>query len=323
MSTPTRLRRPRTRHTLLLGGSALVLIGLLLTDPAGGISTALLGVSLLSNLWALLLTHISRKGWLDYPEADMQDLFSRARQSSTGSGLALVAIAIILFGLMGLFGRAAHAQGLAPPQQAWAHLPTLQAEIRTHWPSHPMPAYFGGLIDHESACPRASSCWRPTARLRTQREEGAGLGQLTRAWHPSGALRFDALAEMRDRHPALRQLDWASIYQRPDLQLRAVVLKSRDDWRAVPQAADPLQHLAFTDLAYNAGRGRVDRDRRACALKAGCDPGRWWGHVEHTCTASRAPLYGARGVCDISRHHVADVIQVRAPRYASALGGPP
>lgn len=320
-----KLPRPRSRHSLLLGGSALVLAVLIATDPAGGVSTALLGVSLTTNLLALLLTHISRKGLLDYPEADMQDLFRRARQSSTGSGLALVAISIVLYGLMGLFGRAAHAQGLQHPAQALQHLPALQAEIQAHWPSHPMPAYFGGLIDHESACPRPSSCWRPSARLRTQREEGAGLGQLTRAWAPDGSQRFDALAEMRQRHPALRELDWASIYQRPDLQLRAIVLKSRDDWRAIPAAADPEQHLAFTDLAYNAGRGRVDRDRRACALKAGCDPGRWWGHVEHSCTASRAPLYGARGVCEISRHHVADVIRTRAPRYASALrlGGPP
>lgn len=305
--------RLRFRHIFLIGGSTAVAIALLLTDPDGGLVTALLGMSLVSNLAAVLLAHWSRKALHDYPEADARDLFREAKRSSVGSGLALVALAIALNGLLGLFGRAL-AQ-VPPPAEAL--LPVLRAELRQHWPDHPMPAYFGGLIDHESACPRPRSCWQPTARLKSAREEGAGLGQLTRAWRPDGSLRFDALADMRQAHPALRELDWASIYQRPDLQLRAVVLKSRGDWLAMP--AVPAR-LEFTDLAYNAGRGRVAQDRRACGLKPGCDPAQWWGHVEHTCTASRAPLYGTRSACDISRHHVADVLEVRAPRYLTALG---
>lgn len=306
--------RLRFRHVFLIGGTLAVAAVLLLTDPQGGIVTALLGMSLASSLAAVLLAHWSRKALHDYPEADARQLFAKARETSVGAGLALLALAVVLNGLLALFGGAARAQVPAPAQPL---LPVLEAEIRQHWPDHPLPAYFGGLIDHESACPRPRSCWRPTAQLKSPREEGAGLGQLTRAYHPDGRLRFDALAEMRQAHPALRQLDWASIYQRPDLQLRAVVLKSRSDCRALGMPA-----LEFCDLAYNAGRGRVTKDRRACALKPGCDPEQWWGHVEHTCTASRVPIYGTRSACDISRHHVHDVLQVRAPRYAERLGPP-
>ncbi len=304
----------RFRHLFLIGGSTAVAAALLLTDPDGGIVTALLGMSLVSNLMAVLLAHWSRKALHDYPEADARPLFREASRTSVGSGLALIALAIVLNGLLALFGRAVHA---APPPQAETLLPVLRAEIKQHWPNHPQPSYFGGLIEHESCITlKHSRCWRPTSRLLTAREEGAGLGQLTRAWRNDGSLRFDALAEMRQAHPALRELDWASIYQRPDLQLRAVVLKSRDDWHAIPPTAARLE---FTDLAYNAGRGRVDRDRRACGLTPGCDPSQWWGHVEHTCTASRAPIYGSRSACDISRHHVHDVLRVRAPRYLGAL----
>lgn len=304
--------RLRFRHAFLIGGSATAAFILLLTDPQGGIVTGLLGMSLAANLLAVLLAHWSRKALHDYPEADAQRLFAEAGRTSVGSGLALLALAVVLNGLLGLFGRAM----AQVPRQAEPLLPVLRAEIQLHWPDHPAPQYFGGLIEHESACPRVSSCWRPKARLKSQREEGAGLGQITRAWRADGSLRFDALAEMRQAHPALRELDWASIYQRPDLQLRAVVLKSRSDWLAMPSSATRLE---FTDLAYNAGRGRVIQDRRACGLTPGCDPGQWWGHVERTCTASRVPLYGTRSACDISRHHVHDVLQVRAPKYAIHL----
>jgi hypothetical protein len=302
----------RFRHLFLIGGSTASAGALLLTDPDGGIVTALLGMSLVSNLLAVLLAHWSRKALHDYPEADARGLFRMARTSPTGAGLALLALAVVLNGLLGLFGKAM----AAVPDQALPLLPLLQAEQRAHWPDHPMPHYFGGLIDHESACPRPRSCWKPTAQLKSAREEGAGLGQLTRAYHPDGRLRFDALREMREAHPALRELDWASIYQRPDLQLRAVVLKSRGDWLVMPDAP---ARLHFTDLAYNAGRGRVTQDRRACQIKPGCDPHQWAGHVELTCTASRKPIYGTRSACDISRHHVHDVIEVRAPRYAGLL----
>lgn len=306
----------RQRHSLLLGGSVALVVALLATDPAGGVSTGLLLLSLGSGILAVLLAHLARKALHDYPEADMQRLFRKAGEHPIGAGLALVALSLVLSALLGLFGRQAHAAGVPAgiPPQAEPLLPVLRAEISREWPGHTLPAYFGGLVEHESGpCPTGRKCWQPTAQLKTAREEGAGLGQLTRAWSPNGALRFDALAEMRAAHPALRELDWATIYRRPDLQLRALVLKSREDWRWLGQPA-----LEFVDLAYNAGRGRVTQDRRACAMTTGCDPAQWAGHVERTCTASRAPIYGTRNACDISRHHVADVL-ARSAKYAGRL----
>lgn len=310
--TPTR-RTLRRRHSILLGGSVAVLVTLLATDPARGVTTGLLVMSTAVGLLAVLFAHLARKALHDYPEADMRKLFGKAGEHPIGAGLALIALAIVSSALLGLFGRAAHAAEIPP--QALPYLPTLRAEVQAQWPAHPLPAYFGGLVEHETGpCPRGRQCWQPTARLKSAREEGAGLGQLTRAWRADASTRFDALAEMRQAHPALRELDWATIYQRPDLQLRALVLKSRDDWRWLGQPTA----LEFVDLAYNAGRGRVTQDRRACAMTAGCDPARWAGHVERTCTASRAPIYGTRSACDISRHHVADVMQ-RATHYTGVL----
>lgn len=303
----------RFRHLFLVGGSVLVLAALLLTDPDGGLSTGMMALSLAVAIIAVWFAHLARKALFDYPEADMRGLFREAKKSPTGAGLALVAMAIVIYGLLALFGGRANA---APPPQALQYLPILAHEQQAFWPGMPYPAYLGGLIEHESCITlKHSRCWNPASRLKTAREEGAGFGQITRAYRADGSIRFDALTEMRTRHPALREWSWANVYQRPELQLRAVVLMSRDNYQALRMVADPLARLTFADAAYNGGLGGVQKERRTCGLKDGCDPQQWFDHVELVCLKSKRILYGTRSACDINRHHVVDVLLVRAPRY--------
>ena len=302
----------RFRYWFMGLGSAAVLAALLLTDPDKGLATGMLVLGLLTPLLAVAFAHLARRGLFDY--LDMQAVAKKATEAPTGAGLVWLGVCVVIFGLLMLFGRSAHAQPI--PARAWQYLPTLSAEVDRNWPNMPKREYFGGLIDHESGCPGLrTKCWSPTSRLKTQREEGAGLGQLTRAWSKSGALRFDALAEMRDRHPALREISWSNIYQRPDLQLRAVVLKVRSDFAALAAVSDRNTRLEFADAAYNGGLGGVHKERRACAVKPGCDPEKWFGNVEMIRIKSQRVLYGSRSAWDINRHHVKDVIYTRAPRY--------
>ena len=121
-----KLSRFRFRHIFTIGGSAVVVAALLLTDPDHGLSTGALLLSLAVPFLALLLAHWARKALFDYGEADMRRLFAEAKTTSVGAGLALVALAIILAALLGLFGRSAHA---AVPERAAQYLPILAAEI--------------------------------------------------------------------------------------------------------------------------------------------------------------------------------------------------
>ena len=312
----------RFRHIFLIGGSALVLAALYFTDPDRGITTGMLLLSLVAPILAVGFSHLARKALHDYPEADARRLFAKASQDPVGSGLALVALAIVTYGLLALFGGAARAQDVRTyiPPAADFYRVTLKAEQMQHWRDHPRPELLPSLIEHESCISlKHSRCWNPSSRLKSAREEGAGFGQITRAWSPTGDLRFDALQEMRDRHPALREWSWSNVYQRPDLQLRAVVLKSRDNFTTLRMITDPVERLAFADAAYNGGMGGVNNERRACGIKSECDPQRWFGHVEHACLKSRQPLYGGRSACDINRHHVHDVTVVRAAKYRGWL----
>ncbi len=108
------------------------------------------------------------------------------------------------------------------------------------------------------------------------------------------------------------------MYSRPDLQMRAVVLKMRDNIEYYqPYSSTFDDALAFADAAYNGGIGGLDRERRACKIEPNCDHKRWFGHVEKYCMKSKVALYGNRSACDINRHHVKDVLLIRASKYRS------
>jgi hypothetical protein len=202
------------------------------------------------------------------------------------------------------------------PEQAFTHLPTLVKEKVDHWNDHRKPEYLPALIEHESCISlKHSKCWNAKSRLKSAREEGAGLGQITRAYTSTGALRFDALAEIRDKHRELKDFSWHNVYTRPDLQIRAVVLKMRDNYQYYYRFTDEENALAFADAAYNGGIGGVDKERRACKISSNCNPAIWFGNVENFCMKSKAALYGQRSACDINRHHVSDVLVTRSGKY--------
>lgn len=186
--------------------------------------------------------------------------------------------------------------------------------------ANPPKSYLiASLIEHESCISlKHSRCWDPTSRLKTSREEGAGLFQITRAYRTDGRLRFDALAELRTKYKTeLYELNWLNIYSRPDLQIRAGILKSKENYELfVKHAANTWEALAFADAAYNGGISGVNNERRACLLTNGCDHTKWFGHTENLCLKSKAALYGNRSACDINRHHVKDVLLIRASKYS-------
>lgn len=187
---------------------------------------------------------------------------------------------------------------------------------------HSKKVYLGGLIEVESCISlKHSKCWNPGAKLSTKRELGIGLGQITKAFNEDGSVRFDALTELRLRHPMeLSEVSWRNIQDRPDLQLRMVVLKSKDNYSYYRKSSySNMDALAFADASYNGGVGGLNRERTACKMKAGCDPSKWFGHVELVCLKSKAILYGHRSACDINREHVHDVLNIRMHKYSSLL----
>lgn len=207
------------------------------------------------------------------------------------------------------------------PVNAKKYLPTLKEQVQQYFADFPDYSYFGGLIEQESCIALTwNSCWNPTTKLDTKREYGAGLGQLTKAYNSQGQIRFDSLNEIRRlHHVELEQLSWSNILQRPDLQMRAIVLMSRDNFKRLYMVKDPYQRIAFADAAYNGGLGGVYQDRRLCGLSPNCDPQIWFNNVQKTCTKSKQAIYGNRSACQINREHVQYILQLRMAKYGPYL----
>lgn len=206
------------------------------------------------------------------------------------------------------------------PKKAFLYEGMIRSEIQKHMPElyeAKIPEYIPSLIEHESCITLTHKrCWEPTSRLLSSREEGAGLGQLTRTFNEDGSIRFDSLSDLKRKYSLeLKDLSWSTIYQRPDLQIRSLVLMSRDNYRSLYDVRDPIERLKMADAAYNGGLGGLRKERTACGLAKNCDPGLWDKNVEYFCLKSKKPLYGNRSACDINRHHVKDVFYNKIPKY--------
>lgn len=203
------------------------------------------------------------------------------------------------------------------PERAFLHKDTIKTELDTFFPTIPDYNYIPSLTEHESCISlKHSRCWNSTSRLKSAREEGAGLGQVTRAYTKEGALRFDSLQAMKDRYKdSLKDADWETIYQRPDVQIRMMILMVRDDYKKLYNIPDTMIRLQMTDASYNGGIGGLQKERRTCGLAANCNPNIWFNNVELHCLKSKKAIYGQRSPCDINRHHVDDVFHNKLPKY--------
>lgn len=300
--------------------SAIVLGFLFWTDPDRGASTRDMLTNLVVSGLGFTAAHILRKTYFD--QVDMSKHAEEAAKGSIGSGLVFLALVLFICVAALIFSNRAHASPVNErtyiPAGAKIYCPLLQEEKNLLWRTHPDPAVLCSLVEIESCVSLTHSrCWNPAARLKTEREEGAGFGQVTRAYNADGSIRFDALEASKTLDPSLSEWSWANVYQRPDLQLRGVVAMNRDCFRKLSRlVADQNEVLRMCDAAYNGGYGGLQQERRACGQRAGCDPQKWFAHVEKVCLKSKVKWrgYGA-SACEINRHHVDVVFNVRRDKY--------
>ena len=303
--------------------SALVLAWLFVTDPDRGGSTREMLESLASVGLAFTAAHMVRKFYLDYIK--LAEHVESARQGNVASGLVVLAVVLFTCVAALIFSTRAHAADVQTyvPTGAFKYCPMLQSEAKQLWPDHADPAALCSLVEQESCVSlTAAHCWNPKSRLKTDREEGAGFGQITRAYNKNGSVRFDALAASKSLDVGLDAWSWSNVYDRPDLQLRAIVAMNRDCSRRLSRlVGDPHEVLRMCDSAYNGGYGGLQQERRACGQRAGCDPQRWVHHVELVCLKSRVRWqgYGA-SACEINRDHVMMVFNVRHDKYGTFVG---
>ncbi len=308
------------------------------TDPDGGAETI---ARLQWMAWLLVLAgpvYLLRRALMDGARSNAA--YRKALEHPIGAGLVFLALCL-LTGLLFLAfaGRAqaapddrlpcgsaaalrddrpAQPGSHTPPAAALPYLPVLAQEAATHWPDMSPRSVLAAQVEQET-CPSLKSpkCWNPRTELKTSREYGFGLGQLT------VTDRFDNFAAARGLDITLRDWQWADRYD-ATRQLRTLVLMDRGAYRRLSVIGDHWQRLAMTLSAYNGGLGGVLADRRLCASIDDCDPQQWFGHVEaHSLKSRIKPREYGQSFFDINRGYVRNVLTVRRGRYAPWFGEAP
>jgi len=127
----------RPRNYLLVIGSLLVLLYTYFADPEGGPMLMGLLDKLTVPIIAVWFAHLSRKALFDY--LDMGELWRKAKESSIGAAITFLAICLVLFGLLGLFGNQVRAENVKTyvPENAQTYLPELKFQQLALWTEHP------------------------------------------------------------------------------------------------------------------------------------------------------------------------------------------
>lgn len=202
------------------------------------------------------------------------------------------------------------------PTNAITNGPFLAKHLADKWPSYEYPWFIFSQVEQETCISlKHSKCWSEKAELKTSRELGFGLGQLTIAYDKAGKERFNAFAEVKRLDAALADWKFEDRFD-ANKQLLAVVIRDKFEYSKIAGAANALEHSAFFFNSYNGGPGGMLQDRRLCKATAGCDPAKWFGNVENTSYKSRVAVKGyGKSFFEISREYPRNIIYVRSPRY--------
>ena len=195
------------------------------------------------------------------------------------------------------------------------HLPTLLLESNLYWPDLKWKSTLGAQVRQET-CPSLKHrfCWNPRAELKTSREYGFGLSQITIT------PRFDNFKEAKKLDKTMKDWAWDNRYN-ATYQLRTMILMDKFAHGKFQWAADEKEQLAFAFAAYNGGIGGVLSDRSVCRATENCDPAYWFGHVEHTSKKAKVAANGyGLSFYQINRGYVKHIMGEYSLRYMPFFG---
>jgi hypothetical protein len=192
------------------------------------------------------------------------------------------------------------------------YLPIMVQEYRMNWnsPSLSELAYFAGQIEQET-CPTldSSKCWNPYAELKTSREYGFGLGQLT------VTPKYDNFKAATQLSPSLKNWSYSDRYN-AEYQIRTIVFMNKGSYARLDSRIIGDDRFAMMFAAYNGGIGGVLSDIKVCKATLGCDPTKWFDNVEKTSLKAKTKVTGyGKSFFDINREYPRNIMFLRNRHY--------
>lgn len=251
--------------------------------------------------FVMLCSHWQRKAF--FPYADIQVAWKKSLETPLTSALVYIAKLAFLFGLiwlsLGVINPSTAHGATEPSARAKRYLPALTGAFNAHWPTAPLRHITAGQIEQESAG------WNPRAELKTSREYGFGLAQITitdRFDNFRAAQRIFKDWKWEDRFNVKYQLGYAVITNRSNFKEVSRLFRDDDSrWRG-------------SLVAYNAGYSTV-LQRRALAIRTGRPPDRWVGGLDQVKMPYERKLLYGRPLGQMRDEYPHIICDVRAPKY--------
>ena len=275
----------------------IILAGLLIFGDASQLAVTIFRLSMVALV--LLLSDFildNRKRWGLFPSLDLDAAIDHAvngveikedggsyhQHNTVASALVFLGIIALLVTIILVAVPSAHSSTL---DQARPYLPTLSQAIDAQWPAMPLRHIPAGQIEQESS-------WKEKATLKTSRELGRGLVQMTIAYDKTGKERFNIYRDAA-RMRQLAAWDWQRDPYNIRYQLTFLVLQDRSNFARVrPYTVNDTEALKCALVCYNAGTGRW-LSRRNNARRLGLPADRWDGGLDGAYSKGEAALlYG-------------------------------
>ena len=197
--------------------------------------------------------------------------------------------------------------GAGPSPQAEVLRPLFLEVQKQHWNACSLPWTMAGQVEQESN-------WKTKATLKTSRELGRGLGQLTITYKQDGSERFNTYRDAV-RMRALKGWDWQQDPYHARFQLTYLVITDRSHFAVIrPQFGNDKEASAAVLVAYNAGFGTVLK-RIAAARQAGqARPYLWFGGLDQVRSPGEGVLLYGKDLGDTRNEYPRKVLQ-KAEKY--------
>lgn len=198
----------------------------------------------------------------------------------------------------------------AVPKNFLTHHETFIKVMKSTWNDISMPDVIPALFEQETCYSlKHSRCWSTMAELKTDREYGFGLGQLT------VTKKFNAWDEAKGLDKRLKSWQWEDRYD-AEKQMIAGVSMVKRNYHIFKYAVNDYERFAFSFAAYNGGIGGIQSDQRICRNTKGCNEWIWFDNVEKTSLKQKTSVKGyGKSFFEINREHAHNIMKVRRFKY--------
>lgn len=196
--------------------------------------------------------------------------------------------------------------------RAKPYLQFLSETINSFWNGAPLKHYIPAQIEQESL-------WRVKAALKTSREYGIGLSQVTIAYNKDGTERFNNFLNAKNKYKELKNWKWEDRYN-PKYHMIFIVLEDRYLFGMNKRLFNNNKdRWAGSLVSYNAGHGTVQKRRALCKVTGGCNYELWFGGLDTVSMKFEKRILYGRTLAKMRNEYPHNVINVRSHKYMGLI----